>query len=129
MRLWPPWRRSAPSSPSSPSSPSESSPVSAPDVRPAPSVRPAAGWRELPPIQRAVDEPALLSPPDRLEPALLSWRNPSFLAPLGHMVDPAGPSGYLPDAVDIGNPAPVGPADPAMPVATPAPVRSRSLQR
>jgi hypothetical protein len=63
------------------------------------------GWRSVPPIQRAVATPALVSPPDRLQPALLSWRNPSFLAPLGHVVDPQGPSGYVPDAAIAGEPA------------------------
>src|SRR2546421_3949175 len=116
MRLWPPWRRSAPSpgvapapgpsapGPSAPGPPAPGPSALGPDVRPAPSVRPASGWRELPPIQRAVDEPALVSPPDRLQPALLSWRNPSFLAPLRHVVGPAGPSGYPPDAVDVSHP-------------------------
>src|SRR4051812_41123479 len=86
---WLPWRHSPPAATAQP----------APDVRPAPSVRPAAGWRAVPPIQRAVADPSLISPPERLKPALLSWRDPSFLAPLGHVVDPAGPAGYVHDAV------------------------------
>src|SRR5690348_15678599 len=113
---WLPWRHSpAPAAPAEP----------ARDVRPAPAVRPAAGWRSLPPIQRAVGDPTLVSPPDRLRPALASWRDPSFLAPLGHVVDPAGPAGHIHDVVAPAPvpPEPSGPAD--LPVAAPSPVPAK----
>src|SRR5690349_11996081 len=120
---WLPWRHS-------PDSPVASG--SAADVRPAPTVRPVAGWRSVPPIQRAVADPALVSPPDRIRPALLSWRDPSFLAPLGHVVDPQAPAGYVHDAV-IPAPEPVAPAGPAdLAVASHAPVPAKpptALQR
>jgi hypothetical protein len=83
---WLPWHRSGASSPAGA------------DVRPAPTVRSVGGWRSVPAIQRAVGAPSLVSPPGRLEPALLSWRDPSLLGPLGHVVDPHGPAGRVHDA-------------------------------
>ncbi|WP_370423273.1 hypothetical protein AB8O64_32790 [Streptomyces sp. QH1-20] len=68
----------------------------APDAAPAsPSpAGPADGWRELPPLQRALGDVALVTDPDGFRGSLNTWRNASFTtAPLGHEVSPEAPSG------------------------------------
>lgn len=55
---------------------------------------PADGWRELPPLQRALGDAALLTDPDGFRGSLTTWRDASFTtAPLGHEVSPEAPSG------------------------------------
>ena len=55
--------------------------------------RPTGAWRTLPPVQRAVSGSTPVAPLDVFVGGLASHRNPTFLAPLGHLVDPSGPSG------------------------------------
>ncbi len=77
---WSSWRRQArPAAPPAASAPS----------------RPPPGWHGLPPVQRAVAPMPLTAPVSRLTAALSSWADPRFLAPLGHVVDPDGPSGRV----------------------------------
>ncbi|TQK44162.1 hypothetical protein FBY35_5650 [Streptomyces sp. SLBN-118] len=52
-----------------------------------------AAWRDLPPIQRIVTGVELTSGPAEFPSALSSWQNPSFLAPLGHLVSAESPAG------------------------------------
>src|SRR6478752_2718133 len=66
---------------------------------PAPVAGPAAArndWAYLPPVQRSLDEHGpSVAPPDAFRAGLTTHRNPSLLAPLGHLVDPDGPSGVV----------------------------------
>jgi hypothetical protein len=71
-------------------------PVPEAPVRPATSPRSAeTTWRALPTLQRVSGEVELVAPRDAFASSLSSWQNPSFLGPLGHTVDPHGPSGVV----------------------------------
>jgi hypothetical protein len=138
MALGFPWRRRSSAEPvvapaSAASDVSAASAVDTRDVRVAPSGR-AHGWRELAPIQRSLTPQVLTGPHTRMESALASWRNPSMVAPLGHVVDPAGPSGLIAALATPEPPHPsvtseTGPAlemamaSPAVPSAASSPVR------
>ncbi|MGW4732171.1 hypothetical protein ACWEQC_23875 [Streptomyces shenzhenensis] len=69
----------------------DSAPAHAPETS-RPPVR-AAGWRDVPPIQRTVDAPALVTDPVGFRGSLDTWRDASFFTPLGHLVSPQAPSG------------------------------------
>ncbi|MFJ8603075.1 hypothetical protein ACIREM_31075 [Streptomyces shenzhenensis] len=66
-------------------------PAHAPETS-GPPVR-AAGWRDVPPLQRTVDAPALVTDPVGFRGSLDTWRDASFFTPLGHLVSPQAPSG------------------------------------
>ncbi|RMB85090.1 hypothetical protein [Streptomyces shenzhenensis] len=66
-------------------------PAHAPETS-SPPVR-AAGWRDVPPLQRTVDAPALITDPVGFRGSLDTWRDASFFTPLGHLVSPQAPSG------------------------------------
>src|SRR6476661_6777137 len=72
----------------------------------------SAAWASLPSIQRSVDVsgPAV-APPDAFRAALATHQNPSFLAPLGHLVDADGPSGVVGGLTDVAAGRPVTHAD------------------
>ncbi|MFF4752187.1 hypothetical protein ACWD5R_10845 [Streptomyces sp. NPDC002514] len=53
----------------------------------------APGWREVPPLQRTVGAPALVTDPVGFRGSLDTWRDTSFFTPLGHLVSPEAPSG------------------------------------
>ncbi|MDW6057732.1 hypothetical protein SAZ11_06330 [Streptomyces sp. FXJ1.4098] len=53
----------------------------------------APGWLELPALQRTVAEPKLVTDPSGFRDSLDTWRDSSFLTPLGHLVSPEAPSG------------------------------------
>lgn len=53
----------------------------------------ASGWREVAPLQRTVGAPALVTDPAGFRGSLGTWRDASFLTPLGHLVSPQAPSG------------------------------------
>src|SRR5262245_39614728 len=80
--------------------------------------RPSGEWRGLAPLQRALETAPVVNPPDAFAASLTSWRNPAFLAPLGHLVSEDAPAGVIsglatpvrPRTVDTG---------PDMPLATP----------
>lgn len=59
---------------------------------------PPAAWQGLPPIQRVTPAEPRLNLPETFTGTLAAWRNPSYLAPLGHLVGAAEPSGVLHDA-------------------------------
>ncbi|MEH1016910.1 hypothetical protein V6U90_27890 [Micromonospora sp. CPCC 206060] len=89
-------------------------------------------WAVLPPIQRVVpDEPRLLRP-ESFTASLAAWGNPSYLAPLGHVVGDAEPAGTLHGAaVPVADPPSTGETLP-LPLASPpsnrpAPVRVQRL--
>jgi len=52
-------------------------------------------WATLPPLQRATGEIALTARTAPFTASLVTWRDPSFLAPLGHSVDPNAPAGLV----------------------------------
>ena len=63
---------------------------------PAPAERAAAHeWRYLPPLQRLTQPISTTVATDAFVQRLRTWHDPSFLAPLGHRVDPSGPSGVV----------------------------------
>ncbi|MFI7434122.1 hypothetical protein [Micromonospora haikouensis] len=98
-------------------------------------------WQGLPPIQRVLPDEPRLNRPDEFTGSLAAWRDPSYLAPLGHLVGTAEPAGVLHDAaVPVSEPPPssdpepanqLGGGDPAtLPLAMPGPrPATRSLQR
>src|SRR5215218_10175887 len=49
----------------------------------------------LPPLQRIVEGPALVTDPDHFPHQLAAWGNPSFLSTPGHLVSPEAPSGSV----------------------------------
>jgi len=81
------WRRGG-SEPAAPrADPVAKQQVSAPVQR--------AAWRDVPPLQPVLTATRPVAPLDTFTGSLATARNPSFLAPLGHIVDPAGPSGQV----------------------------------
>ncbi|MFD2765426.1 hypothetical protein [Micromonospora eburnea] len=67
----------------------------------APADAPARGrgeppaWLGLPPIQRITPDEPRLNLPEAFTASLAAWRDPSYLAPLGHLVGAAEPAGVL----------------------------------
>jgi hypothetical protein len=83
-------------------------------------------------MSRTIAEPPLINPVQRFSSELLSWRDPTYLAPLGHSIDPSGPSGVV--SAPATPHAELPTTSQAMPLATPAPEPRRngvftSLQR
>src|SRR5664279_5184466 len=79
------------------------------------------------PAPPARDSAPLPAPGSFARP-LASWQNPSFLQPLGHAVDPAGPAGLINGlAVPAAQRTISGDAD--LPVATRVPAGSATVQR
>ena len=68
-------------------------PVAAGAGLPAPVQR--AAWRDLPPLKPVLTTTPPVAPLDSFTASLATARNPSFLAPLSHVVDPDGPSGQV----------------------------------
>ncbi|MEO7587030.1 MAG: hypothetical protein ABIS84_03275 [Arachnia sp.] len=64
---------------------------------PAPTVsRPQPEWPNMPPLQRILARPLTpVAPLDSFTGSLTSHQNPSFLAPLRHLLDPSGSSGVV----------------------------------
>ena len=54
-----------------------------------------AAWTRLPALQRSVADATAVAPPAAFRASLTTHQNPSFLAPLGHLVDPDGPAGVV----------------------------------
>ena len=52
-------------------------------------------WSALPPIQRSFGTLRPVSPQQEFGDSLVSWRNPSLLAPLGHLVSADAPAGVI----------------------------------
>src|SRR6478752_5134388 len=55
--------------------------------------RPGTAWRSLPALQRTIGTLEPVASNAAFEAGLASHHSPAFLAPLGHLVDPGGPSG------------------------------------
>lgn len=55
----------------------------------------AAGWRELPPVQRTLTAPGLVTDPDGFRGSLGTWQDATLSTPLGHLVSPQAPSGLV----------------------------------
>ncbi|MCX4473540.1 hypothetical protein OOK41_25085 [Micromonospora sp. NBC_01655] len=101
-------------------------------------------WQSLPPLQRVTPDEPRLNLPDTFTGALAAWRNPSYLAPLGHLVGAAEPAGVLHEtAVPVsepprpapepvgrargGDPGPLPLAAPSAGARTPAPALQRQV--
>src|SRR5881227_2087765 len=62
----------------------------------APSPRPARHeWQHLPPVQRVLTDPTLITAPEEFRQHLGSWRDPSFFRAPGHLRSPDAPSGSV----------------------------------
>ncbi|WP_116210040.1 hypothetical protein [Streptomyces olivoreticuli] len=76
------WLRRGAGAPADPGrSPAPTGPVSVP------------AWQELPPVQRTLAAPHLVSAPEGFQDSLSTWRSVSFTTPLGHLVSSEAPSG------------------------------------
>ena len=88
--------------------------------------RRAPEWPSVPAIQRVVSPLHPVAPRDAFAASLTSWRDPRFLAPLGHVVSSDAPSGVIHRLVEPAG-VPDGRADgPSLPLAArpPAPRRA-----
>ena len=88
MARWWPWGGSAADSAAMPES-------AAPQAVPAPAPVQRAAWQDLPPLQRTLTPTPPIAPLGAFTSSLATANDPSFLAPLGHIVDPDGPSGHV----------------------------------
>lgn len=98
----------------------------------APVAAPAPEWPTLPPIQRSVHPMRPVSPQQDFGDSLLSWRNPSFLAPLGHFVSADAPAGVIHQLIEPAASSATSPAGPALELAappSPRPSRAGVVQR
>ena len=68
-------------------------PAAAPAVPPRPG--PRDDWRTLPPPPTVLRSPVTTVATGAFSDSLSTWRDPSFLAPLGHQIDPGGPAGLI----------------------------------
>ncbi|MGQ0778117.1 MAG: hypothetical protein ACT4NY_27520 [Pseudonocardiales bacterium] len=88
-------------------------------------------WTALPPIQRAIDTLRPVAPQQEFRDSLVSWRNPSFLAPLGHLVSAHAPAGVIHRLIEPAAPPSDHPTTPPLTLATapPRPPRASLVQR
>src|SRR5918998_3883410 len=95
------WLRRRADRPSGPAPAASQPPATVP-------VRPREDWQELPAVQRTLQPLSPVAPLNAFTSSLAAHQNPSFLAPLGHRVDPDGPGGLVCGlaAVRPGNPIP-----------------------
>ena len=96
MARWWPW--GSPGTESAGTS-EPAAPRATPTPEPAPAPAPApvqrAAWQDLPPLQRTMTPTPPIAPLDTFTSSLATAHDPSFLAPLGHLIDPDGPSGHV----------------------------------
>ncbi|MGW1060450.1 hypothetical protein [Micromonospora rubida] len=110
--------------------PTADAPAPPTDGSPAHTRSAPPAWQSLPPLQRVTPDEPRLNLPDTFTGSLAAWRDPSYLAPLGHLVGAAEPAGVLHEtAVPVSEPPrpapePVGRTrggDPGpLPLATPS---------
>lgn len=100
MARWWPFVDRADREPSSASPPASAASVPVGD-------QPGPGWQSLPPLQRTVSAMRPIAPNAPFQAGLASHRSPALLAPLGHLVDPSGPSGVVDGLVSPISPAAV----------------------
>ncbi|MCA1674850.1 MAG: hypothetical protein LC799_22550, partial [Actinobacteria bacterium] len=89
-------------------------------------------WPALPPIQRSIEPMRPVSPQADFSDSLLSWRNPSFLAPLGHVVSADAPSGVIHQLIEPAGPPPTSSSGPSLEFVAPpslSPARGGVVQR
>ncbi|WP_157882074.1 hypothetical protein [Streptomyces rubellomurinus] len=67
---------------------------------------PRHGWREVPVQRLTFGAPSLVTDPTGFRGGLVSWQDPSFLGPLGHLVHAAAPGGT---GYGLAEPVGVGP--------------------
>jgi len=79
-------------------------------------------WTALAPIQRSVETLRPVSPQD-FGDSLVSWRNPSFLAPLGHLVSADAPAGVIHRLIEPAAPPSDHPVGSALEYTSAAPQR------
>ena len=109
--------------------PGSADPASAGAFQSAPAAMPAA-WTRLPPLQRSVADSTAIAPPAAFRSSLTTHQNPSFLAPLGHLVDPDGPAGVVGGlASSVGGPIPYEGVDELRVPERPAPPSAPAVQR
>ena len=60
-----------------------------------PPARPRDEWRALPPLPTVLRSPVTTAAVSAFSGSLSSWHDPSFLARLGHHIDPDGPAGLV----------------------------------
>lgn len=129
---WVPWGRGRGADASdSAASPAAGSavPASAEALPSAPDAASAA-WSRLPPLQRTVADSTAVAPPAAFRAALTTHQNPSFLAPLGHLVDPDGPAGVVGGlASSVGGPISYEGVDELRVPERPAPPAAPAVQR
>src|SRR5687768_12311099 len=75
-------------------SPGSAHPPAAEPFWAPPATTPAA-WTQLPALQRTVSDTTAVAPPAAFRSSLTTHQNPSFLGPLGHLVDRDGPVGIV----------------------------------
>ncbi len=94
-------------------------------------VPPRPGWTAVAPIQRSFDTLRPVSPRQEFADSLVSWHNPSFLAPLGHVVSPDAPAGVIHRLIEPAAPPAErsAGAPPAFGVAPQRPRRDSVVQR
>ncbi len=106
--------------------------------RPARRVEPPAvearqpAWPAMPPIQRSIEALRPVAPQQGSADLLVSWRNPSYLAPLGHLVSADAPAGVIHRLIEPAAPPTVRPPGPALEFAAatpPRPSRGGVVQR
>ena len=87
-------------------------------------------WQDLPAVQRTLEPLSLVAPLDAFTNSLAAHQNPSFLAPLGHGVDPDSPSGLVTGLASVraGSPVPYA-ASTALAVPTPSKPRPAVQRR
>jgi hypothetical protein len=116
------WLRRRADRPSVPAPPATQQPAVAP-------VRPRDDWLELPAVQRTLKPLSPVAPLDVFTGNLAAHQNPSFLAPLGHRVDPDGPGGLVSGLASVRPGQPIPYADSSV-LAVPAPKKPRpAVQR
>ncbi|HEY5978607.1 MAG TPA: hypothetical protein VIT41_03140 [Microlunatus sp.] len=109
-------------------SPGSADPPS-PAFQAAPAGVPAA-WTHVPPLQRSVSDTTAVAPPAAFRASLTTHQNPSFLAPLGHLVDPDGPGGLVGGlASSVGGPIPYEGVDELRVPERPTPAPGPAVQR
>ena len=92
-------------------------------------VRPEGAWQDLPAVQRTLEPLSPVAPLDAFTNSLAAHQNPSFLAPLGHGVNPDGPSGLVTGLASVRTGSPVRYAA-STALAEPTPSRPRpAVQR
>ncbi|MGH3798451.1 MAG: hypothetical protein ACRDSP_26710, partial [Pseudonocardiaceae bacterium] len=101
-------------------------PAEGPAAPAAPVAARRAEWSTLPPIQRSVGAMRPVAPQQEFGDSLVSWRNPSLLAPLGHLVSADAPAGVIHRLIEPAAPTLSAPVHAELTFANPARRRAPS---